>query len=73
MSWATTAYGLVIESPHDMSRWRALAKIAAYADGEYFLPYESARREALAQGPRLFDSCPQFQRWRDKARLGQGI
>ena len=70
---ATTAYGLVIQSPHDMSRWRALAKIAAYADGEYFLPYESARREALAQNPRLFDSCPQFQRWTDKARHRQGI
>jgi hypothetical protein len=70
---ATTAYALVIESPHDMSRWRALAKIAAYADGEYFLPYESARREALARNPRLFDSCPEFQRWIDKASHGQGI
>jgi hypothetical protein len=70
---ATTAYLLVIESPRDMSRWRALAKISAYADGEYAAPYESARREALAQNQHLFDSCPQFQRWTDKARHGQSI
>ena len=70
---ATTAYALVLEAPRDMSRWRALAKIAAYADGEYAAPYESARREALTRDPHLFASCPDFQKWIDTARHGQNI
>src|SRR5439155_11898623 len=30
---ASTAYSLVIESPGDAHRWRALAKLDSYADG----------------------------------------
>jgi len=70
---ASTAYALVLEAPHDMSRWRALAKIAVYADGEYAVPYQSARRKALARNPRLFASCPNFQKWIATARQGQNI
>jgi hypothetical protein len=70
---ASTAFALVLDAPHDMSRWRALAKIAAYADGEYAAPYESARRKALARNPRLFAFCPEFQKWIDTAHRGQNI
>jgi hypothetical protein len=70
---ASTAYALVLESPRDMSRWRALAKIDAYADGEYTFGYDSARRKALARNPCLFDACARFQRWADKARRGENI
>jgi len=70
---ARTAYTLVLETPRDMSRWRALAKIAAYADGEYAIPYESARREALTRSPHLFSSCPDFQKLIATARHGQNI
>jgi hypothetical protein len=70
---AGTAYALVTESPHDMSRWRTLAKIAAYADGEYAAPYESARRQELSQNPRLFSLCPQFEDLANKARHGERI
>jgi hypothetical protein len=70
---ASTAFALVLEAPQDMSRWRALAKIAAYADGEYAGPYESARRKALARNPRLFAFCPDFQKWTDTAHRGQNI
>lgn len=70
---ASTAFALVLQSPRDVARWRALAKIAAWADGEYAPDYDSARREALARNPRLFDACPEFQRWTDKARRGENI
>jgi len=70
---ATTAYALVLESPHDMLRWRALARIDAWADGEYAFGYDSARRKALARNPRLFDACPEFHRWANKARHGENI
>ena len=70
---ARTAYALVLESPHDTSRWRALAKIAAYVDGEYAAPYAAARRKALGQNPHLFSSCPEFQKWVDAAQRGQNI
>jgi hypothetical protein len=70
---ASTAYSLVLESPRDTSRWRALAKIAAWADGEYALPYAAARRKALDQNPHLFSFCPEFQKWVDAAQRGQNI
>jgi len=70
---ARAAYSLILESPHDMSRWRALAKIAAYADGEYASAYQSARRDALADNPRLFSYCPKFEDWTRRARRGERI
>src|SRR5689334_22710094 len=65
---ASTAYSLVLASPRDTSRWRALAKIAAWADGEYALPYAAARRKALVRNPHLFSFCPEFQKWVDAAQ-----
>jgi len=63
---ASTAYALVLESPRDMHRWRALAKLDSFDSGEYGFGYESARREALARNPRLFDYCPQFHVWSEQ-------
>jgi hypothetical protein len=70
---ASAAYALVLESPRDKSRWRALAKIAAYDDGEYAGPYEFVRQRALAKNPRLFSYCPQFTKWVETARHGENI
>src|SRR5258707_13309785 len=63
---ASTAYSLLIESPGDTRRWRALAKLNSYADGEYAFGYEKAREEALSRNPHLFDHCPQFRTWSDQ-------
>jgi hypothetical protein len=65
---ASTAYSLVIESPKDTRRWRALAKLDSYADGEYAFGYQRARKEALSRNPHLFDYCPQFRTWSDHYR-----
>jgi hypothetical protein len=65
---ASTAYSLVLQAPDDTARWRALAKLDSYADGEYSFGYESARRDALLRNPRLFDHCPQFRAWSDGFR-----
>lgn len=65
---ARTAYSLVLESPTDIARWRALAKLDSYADGASSSTYEAARREALTLNPRLFDHCPQFHAWSDSFR-----
>jgi hypothetical protein len=70
---ASTAYFVVLESPRDTSRWRALAKIAAWADGEYAISYAAARRKALDRNPHLFSFCPEFQKWVDAAQRGQNI
>ena len=65
---ASTAYSLVLESPEDARRWRALAKLDSYADGEYASDYQRARKEALSRNPHLFDYCPQFRAWSDHYR-----
>jgi len=65
---ASTAYRLVLDSPNDMNRWRALAKLDGYDDGEYGFPYRAARSEALSSNPRLFEYCPKFRSWSDQFR-----
>src|SRR5438874_13084631 len=65
---ASTAYSLVIESPGDAHRWRALAKLDSYADGEFALGYQNARQEALSRNPHLFDHCPRFRSLSDHYR-----
>ena len=65
---ASTAYSLVLESPEDARRWRALAKLDSCADGEYAFGYQRARKEALSRNPRLFEHCPQFRTWSDHYR-----
>lgn len=60
---ASTAYELVLQSPTDMSRWRAVAKLDSFDVGAYAPGYQAARTEALRRNPNLFNYCPSFGQW----------
>jgi len=60
---APEAFLMVVAEPSNRRNWQALAKVAAYGDGEYASPYQYFEAAAKAEFPEVFFArCPDWNR-----------